>query len=185
MNLIIIIGFFYIILGFFSVLIPLLYIELGRPRDFIKAGIILILGIFLIIYKNIFTNLVSLIIFLNAVLMYFYIFENFSYRWNQLSEKEKFEIKSFNKLINNFSVILNIISSSLKNLFLNIQINKKSEEKSIKKKWVRKNDNNLKTISNNQSSEELISDIEPTNFSKEDIINKEKNETKKNKFDKK
>ena len=184
MNLIIIIGFFYIILGFFSVIVPLLYIELGRPRDFIKAGIILILGIFLIIYKNIFTNLVSLIIFLNAILMFFYIFENFSYRWNQLLEKEKFEIRSFSKLINNFSVILNIISSSLKNLFLSIQINKKSEEKSIKKKWVRKNDN-LNIISDQQSSEELISNIESTNFSKEDIISEKKNETKKNKFDKK
>ena len=184
MNLIIIIGFFYIILGFFSVLVPLLYIELGRPRDFIKAGIILILGIFLIIYKNIFTNLVSFIIFLNAVLMFFYIFENFSYRWNQLLEKEKFEIRSFSKFINNFSVILNIISSSLKNLFLSIQINKKSEEKSIQKKWVRKNDN-LKIISDQQSSEELISNIESTNFSKEDIISEKKNETKKNKFDKK
>ena len=182
MNLIIIIGFFYIILGSISLLIPLLYIELGRPRDFIKAGIFLILGIVLIIYKNIFTNLVSLIIFLNTILMIFYIFENFLYRWNQLLEKEKFEIWSFNKLINNFSVVLNIISSSLKNLFFRSQINNKSEDKLIKKKWVRKNYNNPKISSYSQSSEELISNTEPTSSSKEDIIDDEKN---KNKFDKK
>tara|TARA_Y100001978_G_C23571731_1_gene374498 strand:- start:289 stop:846 length:558 start_codon:yes stop_codon:yes gene_type:complete len=185
MNLIIIIGFFYIILGLFSLLIPLLYIELERPKDFIKAGINLILGILLIIYKNIFTNLVSLIIFLNAILMFFYIFENFSYRWNQLLEKEKFELKSLNKFKNNFSIILKIISASLKNLFLSGQINNKSEDKLNKKKWVRKNDNSLKIISDNESSEDIISNIQPTNLPKEDIIGKEKNETKKNKFDKK
>ena len=156
MNLIIIISFFYIILGSISLLIPLLYIELGRPRDFIKAGIFLILGIVLIIYKNIFTNLISLIVFLNTVLVIFYIFENFSYRWNQLLEKEKFEIWNFNKFINNFSIILNIVRSSLNNLLFRSQINIESEDKLIKKKWVRKNDNNLKKTSNKQSSEGIL-----------------------------
>jgi len=174
MNLIIIIGFFYIILGSISLLIPLLYIELGRPRDFIKAGIFLILGIVLIIYKNIFTNLVSLIIFLNTILMIFYIFENFLYRWNQLLEKEKFEILGISGLKKNFSIIYKIISLDLKNIFFNNNIKNISKNTSIKKKWVRNQDNIINSIDKEASSKQYMTNNQTADFSKKDIINDEK-----------
>ena len=128
-------------------LTALLFIELGRPKDLIKAGLLILLGIFLIIYKNIFTIKISLIVSLNALLIIFYFIENFSYRWNQLLDKEKFVIKSLSGLNKNFSEIFKIISLELKNLpFMNIK--NIFKDTSIKKKWVRKKD------TNNSSNEE-------------------------------
>ena len=141
------IGVLYLFIGFFSMLTALLFIELGRPKDLIKAGLLILLGIFLIIYKNIFTIKISLIVSLNALLIIFYFIENFSYRWNQLLDKEKFVIKSLSGLNKNFSEIFKIISLELKNLpFMNIK--NISKDTSIKKKWVRKKDKN------NSSNEE-------------------------------
>tara|TARA_Y100000589_G_scaffold231161_1_gene218571 strand:- start:167 stop:613 length:447 start_codon:yes stop_codon:yes gene_type:complete len=141
------IGVLYLFIGFFSMLTALLFIELGRPKDLIKAGLLILLGIFLIIYKNIFTIKISLIVSLNALLIIFYFIENFSYRWNQLLDKEKFVIKSLSGLNKNFSEIFKIISLELKNLpFMNIK--NIFKDTSIKKKWVRKKDKN------NSSNEE-------------------------------
>jgi len=141
------IGVLYLFIGFFSMLTALLFIELGRPKDLIKAGLLILLGIFLIIYKNIFTIKISLIVSLNALLIIFYFIENFSYRWNQLLDKEKFVIKSLSGLNKNFSEIFKIISLELKNLpFMNIK--NIFKDTSIKKKWVRKKNKN------NSSNEE-------------------------------
>ena len=141
------IGVIYLFIGFISMLTALLFIELGRPKDLIKAGLLILLGIFLIIYKNIFTIKISLIVSLNALLITFYFIENFSFRWNQLLDKEKFVIKSLSGLNKNFSEIFKIISLELKNLpFMNIK--NISKDTSIKKKWVRKKDKN------NSSNEE-------------------------------
>ena len=141
------IGVLYLFIGFISMLTALLFIELGRPKDLIKAGLLILLGIFLIIYKNIFTIKISLIVSLNALLIIFYFIENFSYRWNQLLDKEKFVIKSLSGLNKNFSEIFKIISLEIKNLpFMNIK--NIFKDTSIKKKWVRKKDKN------NSSNEE-------------------------------
>ena len=147
MFLIVLIGVLYLILGLVLLVTTLLFIELGRPKDLIKAGLLILLGIFLIIYKNIFTIKISLIVSLNALLIIFYFIENFSYRWNQLLDKEKFVIKSLSGLNKNFSEIFKIISLELKNLpFMNIK--NIFKDTSIKKKWVRKKDKN------NSSNEE-------------------------------
>ena len=45
---IIYLGSFYIILGSIFLLIPLIYLEFGRPKDFIRAGLNLFIGVFLI-----------------------------------------------------------------------------------------------------------------------------------------
>ena len=141
------IGVLYLFIGFISMLTALLFIELGRPKDLIKAGLLILLGIFLIIYKNIFTIKISLIVSLNALLITFYFIENFSFRWNQLLDKEKFVIKSWSGLNKNFSEIFKIIILELKNLsFMNIK--NIFKDTSIKKKWVRKKDKN------NSSNEE-------------------------------
>ena len=147
MFLVFFIGLFYLLIGCISLFTALLFIELGRPKDLIKAGLLILLGIFLIIYKNIFTIKISLIVSLNALLIIFYFIENFSYRWNQLLDKEKFVIKSLSGLNKNFSEIFKIISLELKNLpFMNIK--NIFKDTSIKKKWVRKKNKN------NSSNEE-------------------------------
>ena len=180
MFLIVFIGILYLVIGFVSIMTALLFIELGRPKDIIQSGLLILLGTFLIIYKNIFTFKISLILTLNATLISLYCIENFSYRWNQLLEKEKFEIQSFSGLKKNFSIIYKIISIDFKNLFFN----NKFKNTSIKKKWVRKQDYDNNSMGKEASSKEYMTDIQTTDFLKKDIINDEKNNTKNTKLDK-
>ena len=183
MFLIVFIGILYLFIGFISLFTALLFIELERPRDLIKSGLLILLGTFLIIYKNIFTFKVSLILILNAILIIFYYIENFTNRWNQLLYKEKFEIKSLSGFKKNFSIIYKIISVDFKNLFFNIDIKNIFKNTSIKKKWVRKqDDNNL--IDKEPSSKQYVKNNKKTDFSKKDIIYDEKNNTKNTKIDK-
>ena len=176
MFLIVFIGVIYLLIGFISLVTSLLFIELGRPRDLIQSGLLILLGIFLIIYKNIFTFKISLVLTLNAILINFYFIENFSYRWNLLLEKEKFDIQSLSGLKKNFSLIYKIISVDFRKLFLN----NKFQNTLIKKKWVRKEDNDNNSMDKEASSKEYMTNIQTTDFPKKDIINDDKNNTKNN-----
>jgi len=184
MFLIFFIAVLYLIIGFISLLTSLFFIELGRPKDLIKSGLILLLGIFLIIYKNLFTFKISLILTLNAVLILFYFIENFSFRWNQLLDKEKFDITSFSGFNKNFSIIYKIISVDFKKLLSNIKVFNIFKNTSLKKKWVRKEDNNIISSAKQISSKESKTIIQKADFFKKDIINDEKNNTKNSKIDK-
>jgi len=183
MFLVIFIGSLYLFIGCISLFTALLFIELGRPKDLIQSGLLILLGIFLIIYKNVFNLKVSLILSLNAILIGSYFIENFSYRWNQLLEKEKFDIKSLSGFKRNFSIIYRIIKIDLKNIFLDNKVLNVFENTSIKKKWVRKQDNN-NSSDKEASSKQYIKNIQTTDLSKKDIMNDEKIKFKNIKIDK-
>ena len=183
MFLVIFIGFLYLLIGSISLFTALLFIELGRPKDLVQSGLLILLGTFLIIYKNIFNLQVSVILTLNATLISFYFFENFLYRWNQLLDKEKYDIKSLSGFKRNFSLIYRIISLDIKNIFLNNKIGEIFKNTSIKKKWVRKQDNN-NTSDKEESSKQYIKQIQTTDLSKKDIINDEKIKSENIKIDK-
>ena len=173
MFLVFFIGSLYLFIGGISLFTALLFIELGRPKDLILSGLLILLGTFLLIYKNVFNLKVSLILSLNALLISSYFIENFSYRWNQLLEKEKFDIKSLSGFKRNFSIIYRIIKIDLKNIFLDNKVLNVFENTSIKKKWVRKQDNN-NSSDKEASSKQYIKNIQTTDLSKKDIINDEK-----------
>ena len=173
MFLVFFIGSLYLFIGGISLFTALLFIELGRPKDLILSGLLILLGTFLFIYENVFNLKVSLILSLNALLISSYFIENFSYRWNQLLEKEKFDIKSLSGFKTNFSIIYRIIKLDLKNIFLDNKLGKVFKNNSIKKKWVRNQDNNNLT-DKEASSKQYIKNIQTTDLSKKDIINDEK-----------
>ena len=179
---IVLIGLLYLFIGCITLFTALLFIELGRPKDLFQSGLLILLGTFLIIYKNIFNFKISLILTLNAVVINFYFIENFLNRWNQLLDKEKFDIKSMPGLKKNFSIIYKIISVDFKNLFLNNKIKGLLKNTPIKKKWVRKQNNN--SSEKEASSKQYMTNIQTAEFSKKDIINDEKNNTKSTKIDK-
>ena len=135
------------------------------------------------IYKNAFNLKFSLILSLNATLVTFYFIENFLYRWNQLLDKEKFDIKSLSGFQRNFSIIYNIIKLDLKNIFLNNKIRNLFKNTSIKKKWVRKKDNN-NSSDKEASSKQYMKNTQTTDFSKKDIMNDEKIKLENIKIDK-
>ena len=145
-NLIIYLGTIYIVIGTLFLLVPLIYLELGRPKDLIKAFLNLLIG-FILIIKNKIVNepffLISLLLI--TILVFLYVVELCLSRWNQLTDKEKNKLTTFLEFKNNFSKLIQAINLGVKNFtkplnFFNFNSN---NEKISPKKWVRndKSDN--------------------------------------------
>ena len=146
-------GSFYIFFGIIFLFIPLIYIELGRPKDFLKAGLNLIIGMILILKNKVFDNLYSLVLFLITMLISYYMVEIFSVRWNQLTDSEKNKLKSTEEFKKNVIKLLEAISLLLRNFLNLINIFKfdKNHENLINKKWVR-NNKNAKILTSNEKN---------------------------------
>ena len=146
MNILIIyLGSFYILLGLIFLFIPLIYLEVGRPKDLIKAFLNLLIGIILIIKNNYFDNSFIAISLLVTALFLFYLVEIFSSRWNQLTDQEKSKLTTLVEFKKNISKISEAITLAVRNFknslnFFKIARNNKNLNT---KKWVRndKNDN--------------------------------------------
>ena len=136
-------GSFYIVVGTIFLLVPLIYLELGRSKDLIKAFLNLLIGLILIIKNKTIDESYLLILLLFTVLIVFYLIELFSYRWNQLTDKEKIKLTTFLEFKNNLSKISQAINLGIKNStkplsFFNLD---KNNQNMTPKKWVR-NDKN-------------------------------------------
>ena len=144
-SLIFYLGAFYILIGTIFLTVPIIYLELGKPKDLIKAFLNLLIGLILIIKNKTLDGSFFVIFFFLTVLVVFYLVELFLSRWYQLTDNEKKKLTTFLEFKNNFSKILEAINLGFRNFskpsnFLNFGSNKK---KSTPKKWVRndKNDN--------------------------------------------
>jgi len=92
-------GTFYILVGTIFLTVPIIYLELGKPKDLIKAFLNLLIGLILII-KNKTIDESSFVIFLFlTVLIIFYLAELFLSRWYQLTDNEKKKLSTFSKKI--------------------------------------------------------------------------------------
>ena len=142
---IIYLGIFYIVVGTIFLLVPLFYLELGRPKDLIKSFFNLLIGLILIIKNKTIDELIFLILLFLTVLIILYLFELFSSRWNQLTDKEKNKLTTFLEFKNNLSKILESINLGVKNFAkpLNLFNFGSNKQNTSPKKWVRndKNDN--------------------------------------------
>ena len=142
---IIYLGSFYIITGTIFLLVPLIYLELGRGKDLIKAFLNLIIGFILILKNKSMDELFLFISLFFTVLNILYLLELFSSRWNQLTNKEKNKLKTFLELKNNLSKLVEAINLGLKTFTKPINIFNfgNNNQNTIQKKWVRndKNDN--------------------------------------------
>ena len=152
---------------------PLIYIEFGRPRDFIKGGLNLVIGMLLIYKQNSFNILYSSIV---TTLLTFYILEIFSIRWNQLTNQEKNKLKTLDELKKNLSIFLKAISLARQD-FLNsnniLKFGRKNENLN-KKKWVRNDENDNMVNSNKNNLLTLEMQKKATNQSTKDTINEVK-----------
>ena len=146
MNILIIyLGSFYILLGSIFLFIPLIYLEVGRPKDLIKAFLNLLIGIILIIKNNLFDNSFIAISLLVTALFLFYLVEIFSSRWNQLTDQEKSKLTTlveFKKNISKISEAITLAVRNFKNSLNFFKIGRKNKNLNTKN-WVRndKNDN--------------------------------------------
>ena len=137
-------GTFYILVGTIYLTVPLIYLELGKPKDLIRAFLNLLIGLILIIKNKTLDESFFVIFLFLTVLVIFYLVELFISRWYQLTDKEKKKLTTFLEFKKNFSKILEAINLGFGNFtkpsnFFNFDNNKNTTQK----KWVRndKNDN--------------------------------------------
>ena len=142
---IIYLGSFYILLGLIFLCIPLIYLEVGRPKDLLRAFLNLLIGIILIIKNKFFDNSFIAIYFVVTALFVFYLGEIFSSRWNQLTEQEKSKLTTLMEFKKNLSKISEAITLAVRNFKNSLNFFKfdRNNENLHKKNWVRndKNDN--------------------------------------------
>ena len=138
-------GIFYILVGTIFLTVPIIYLELGKPKDLIKAFLNLLIGLILIIKNKTLDESFFVIFLFFTVLVIFYLLEIFLSRWYQLTDKEKKKLITFLEFKNNFLKILESINLVFGDFtkpsnFFNFGRN---NEKTTQKKWVRndKNDN--------------------------------------------
>ena len=140
-------GIFYLLIGTGFIILPLLYLELGRPKDLIRAFLNLSIGFILIIKSKIIDESFFVIFLLLTLLEIMYSVELFLSRWNQLTDIEKNKLTTFLEFKKNLSKILEAINLGFRNftkdiMFLNF-VGK--NEKISPKKWVRnENNDNIK-----------------------------------------
>ena len=142
-SLIVYFGYFYIVIGTVFIVVPIIYLELGRPKDLIKAFLNLLIGFILIMKNKIIDESFLGIFVLITVLVVFYLIELFVSRWYQLTDNEKKKIFSFLEFKNNLSKILEAISLLVSNFTkpLNLFNFGSNNQNSTQKKWVRKDNN--------------------------------------------
>ena len=68
-------GSFYIVVGTIFLFVPIIYLELGRPKDLIKAFLNLLLGFILLIKNKTIDGSISVIFYLLTVLVVLYLVE--------------------------------------------------------------------------------------------------------------
>ena len=138
-------GLFYILIGTIFLLVPIIYLELGKPKDLFKAFLNLIIGFVLIIKNKTIPESNFLILILLTSLVVFYVAELFLSRWNQLTDKEKNKLTTFSELKDNLLKIIEAINLGV-GIFtkpLRSFSIERNNQKLSSKKWVRndKNDN--------------------------------------------
>ena len=101
-SLIFYLGIFYIVIGSIFLTVPIIYLELGKPKDLMKAFLNLLIGLILIIkHKTLDESLFVIFLFL-TVLVVFYLVELFLSRWYQLTDNEKKKLITFLEFKKNF-----------------------------------------------------------------------------------
>ena len=144
-SLIFYLGTFYIFVGTIFLIVPIIYLELGKPKDLIRAFLNLLIGLILIIKNKTLDESFFVMFFFFTVLVIFYLVELFLSRWYQLTDNEKKKLTTFLEFKKNFSKILESINLVFGDFtkplnFFNFGSN---NENTTQKKWVRndKNDN--------------------------------------------
>ena len=130
-------GYFFLFVGLVILALPLMLVELSRPRDWLMGGLFLFLGLFLLVENDLLRGSSNLLVVSMAILYVKMMSEIFQNRWNQLSIQEKKLIGSFVrwfKSLKQLGQIFTQLLNSLLNFFKSFT--RQSEKPSKEKKWV-------------------------------------------------
>ena len=150
-------GYFFLFVGLLILALPLMLVELSRPRDWLMGGLFLFLGLFLLVENDLLRGSINLFVFSIAILYGKMILEIIQTRFYQLSSEEKKRIGSFERWFESFKQ-LGQIFSLIGNGFINFfkSFISKSQKPVIEKKWVRselKEDINKESVDKSDSTD--------------------------------
>ena len=130
-------GYLFLFVGFLILALPLILVELSRPRDWIMGGLFLFLGLFLQVENGLLRGSINLLVISMATLYGKMILEIFQTRWYQLGSEEKRRIGSFERWFESFNQLgqsFALLGSRILNIFTSSTT---QAEKPLKeKKWV-------------------------------------------------
>ena len=164
-------GGLFICFGLLILALPLMLIELSRPRDWLMGGLFLFLGLFLLEENYVLEGSINLFVISVAILLGKMILEISRTRWYQLSIEEKKRIGSFERWIESLQQVGQMTSLLGKGFFNFFKSFGNQSKKSLKeKKWVhpelkeeimkQKLDKPQKTYANKISNEKPIKNDE-------------------------
>ena len=131
-------GYFSLVVGLLILALPLVLVELSRPKDWLIGGLFLFLGLFLLVENDLLRGSINLFVSSISILYALMILEIIQNRWNQLSFDEKKRIASFERWFESFKQlgqIFALLGNGFFNFFTNVST--QSEKPLIEKKWVR------------------------------------------------
>ena len=131
-------GYFFLVVGFLILAVPLILVELSRPRDWLRGGLFLFLGLFLLVENDLLRSSINVFVIPMSILYGIMMLEIIHNRWFQLSFDEKKRISSLERWFESFKQLGQILAL-LGSGFLNFFKSSSSlfEKPSIEKKWVR------------------------------------------------
>ena len=148
-------GYLFLVVGLLILVLPLILVELSRPRDWLIGGLFLFLGVFLLVENDFLRGSINLLVISMSILIGLMMFEIIQNRWFQLSFAEKNRIGSFDRWfesIGQIGQILTQIGKGFLKIFKNFSFNTKKPQK--EKKWVR---SELKNEIKNKTGEQFDS----------------------------
>ncbi len=133
-----IVGCLFLFVGLLILALPLILVELSRPRDWLMGALLLFLGLFLLVENDLLRGSINLFVISMAILYGIMLLEIFQKRWYQLSFEETKRIRSFERWLESFKQFGQILALS-GNAFLNFfkSFRTQFQKPVIEKKWVR------------------------------------------------
>ena len=149
-------GYIFLFVGLLILVLPLMLVELSRPRDWLIGGLFLFLGLFLLVENDFLRGSINLLVISMAILYGKMMSEIIQNRWNQLSLEEAKRIGSFERWFQSFRQ-LGQMFVLLGNGFLNFfkSFRSESEQPLKEKKWVHPElKNEIKKVVNQSGSDD-------------------------------
>tara|TARA_Y100001968_G_C19294364_1_gene685851 strand:+ start:576 stop:1094 length:519 start_codon:yes stop_codon:yes gene_type:complete len=130
-------AYLFLFIGLLILVLPLILVELSRPRDWLIGGLFLFLGLFLLVENDILRGSINLLVVSMAILYGKMMSEIIQTRWYQLSFEEKKRIWSFERWFQSFQQLGKIFAHFGNNCLIFFKKFFNETEKPIKeKKWV-------------------------------------------------
>ena len=130
-------GYLFLLIGALILSLPLILIELSRPRDWLMGGLLLFSGLYLLVERELLRGSINLLVISLIVLFGKMCLEIFQNRWFQLSSEEIKRIGSFERWFESYKQLSQSFTS-LRNSLINFftSMTNQSEKSQREKKWV-------------------------------------------------